>query len=375
LYDLGQTGLYDFYHGPAKKPFMDGRLEMPTLETFRTYVTIEEWLEHRDPRWRQALRELGDPVVILTHLQHFGGEAALINSPDWTCAYFDALAAVFVPRNISCAPVEFARRHFERPKAPPVPPVRGAAFRELRALYNLAIAGRPDPGTAWTLRMPLLLHALDRAAVAIREEPNRTGNWVLLGDCHRALAEILDREGDGGSDSLSPVWLARARFAYQQANRIDANDATARLSLNELERIYRRAMQGSSVQNQGVEQLIGNVGPDFQNAIMHLVQGRIGEARQALGRAVENSPRDGVSWYLLAWLAAEEGDGLATPKACRRALECDQPPGRRRVLGALEDLVSGAISSRHTTAASPGPPHAGGLPSQCPRANDGRERG
>jgi len=227
LYDLGQTGLYDFYHGPAKKPFMDGRLEMPALETFQTYVNIEKWLEERNPRWRQGLHELGDPVVVLTHLQHFGGEAAVINNADWTCAYFDALAAVFVPRGHR-AGINFAARHFEQPDSPSVPRVRGAAFRELRALYNLAIASRPDPGTAWTLRVPLLLHAMDRAAIAIREEPDRAGSWVLLGNSHRALAEILNREhaSDDGA-SLSLVWLARARFAYDQAIRIDGHDATA----------------------------------------------------------------------------------------------------------------------------------------------------
>jgi hypothetical protein len=371
LYDLGQTGLYDFYHGPERKPFMDGRLEMPALETFRTYVNIETWLEHGDPRWRHAIHELGDPVVILTHLQHFGGEGVLINNPDWTCAYFDALAAVFVPRSSRCLTIDFARRHFEEPEAPSVPRVRGSAFRELRALYNLAIASRPDPGTAWTLRMPLLLHALDRGAIAIREEPDRSGNWVLLGDCHRAMAEILNREhaGDAG-DSLSLVWLARARFAYEQAIRIDGHDATARRSLKELDIVYRRAVEHlsrpmSSITSpasgkeasEGVEQIIGTAGPDCRRGITDWLQYRSAEARQAFSRAVESSPRDGNSWYLVAWLEAEEGNGPRALDACRHALECVQSPGRQRVLRTLEELVTRATSARHTLQA------------------DGRERG
>jgi tetratricopeptide (TPR) repeat protein len=365
LYDLGQTGLYDFYHAPERKSFMDGRLEMPALETFQTYVNIEKWLEERDPRWHKALKDLGDPVVVLTHLQHFGGEAALLNSPDWTCAYFDAMAAVFAPR-ASGTGVDFARRHFEQPKAPSIPSVRGAAFRELRSLYNLGIASRSDPNTAWTWRLPLLLHALDRAAVAIREEPNRAGNWVLLGNCHRAIAEILSMEDTAASrDRLSLLRLARARYAYEQALRIDPRDATAQRSQKELDAVYLRLREHLSGRNlpsssspapaknaaERIDtELVGKADPDCRRGIGHLVQYRLGEARQAFGRAAEMSPQDGISLYFLAWLAAEEGDGLATLQACRHALERELPPGRQRELKELQKLVTNAISTRSSQA-------------------------
>jgi tetratricopeptide (TPR) repeat protein len=349
---------------------MDGRLEMPALETFQTYVTIEKWLEHRDPRWRGALHELGDPVVVLTHLQHFGAEAALINSADWTCAYFDALAVVFVPHRHGTS-VDFARRHFAESAAPSVPTAKGAAFRELRALYNLAIVSRADASTPWAMRVPLLLHALDRAAIAIREDPDRAGNWVLLGNCHRALAEILNSESRGdSSDPVSLVRLARARFAYEQALRNDEHDATAQRCLKELNVVYRRLvlthasspLTMPSVPQEGAgetaalkdrevntdTEILWNAGPECRRGIASLVECRLAEARQAFGRAVETSPRDAISWYLLAWLAAEEGDGPATLQACRRALECDQLPARQRELRALDELVTNATAARHS---------------------------
>jgi len=106
--------------------------------------------------------------------------------------------------------------------------------------------------------------------------------------------------------------------------------------------------------NNGTERIetdiVANAGPDCRRGITEWVQCRTGEARQAFGHAVATSPKDGTSWYLLAWLIAEEGDGLATLEACRRALECDQPPGRQRNLKELQKLVTNA-TSRHSSRA------------------------
>ncbi len=38
VFHLGQAGVYVNHNGPGHKVFMDGRLEVPSLSTFRSYV-------------------------------------------------------------------------------------------------------------------------------------------------------------------------------------------------------------------------------------------------------------------------------------------------------------------------------------------------
>ena len=96
VFDLGQTGVYIYHNGPERKVFMDARLELPSLSTFQTYVRIEEWLNHSDPRWDAAIARLGDPLVLISHDGWAEAEAALLTHPRWRCVYFDAIASVFV---------------------------------------------------------------------------------------------------------------------------------------------------------------------------------------------------------------------------------------------------------------------------------------
>jgi hypothetical protein len=98
VYDLVQACVYVFHSDPDHRVYVDARLEVPTLETFRTYIAIERKLQEGDPRAVAALRSLGDPVVLLPHEGYVRGEALLLTQPGWRLVYFDALAAVFLPR-------------------------------------------------------------------------------------------------------------------------------------------------------------------------------------------------------------------------------------------------------------------------------------
>jgi tetratricopeptide (TPR) repeat protein len=233
IYGLDQTGVYDFHNAPRCMPFMDGRLEMPDLATFKTYVAIEDWLAEQDPRWQKAVAELGNPLLLLSHEGYSGGpQAALLAHPDWRCVYFDALAAVFVPRERVSAndfpSVDFAARHFQEPGRPSVPNVRRAAAREVKALYNLAAALPAESIRRW--RPSLLLAALDGADFALKEDERQPDVWILLGNCHR------DLHLDTTAVPFSPLesWQverdlrwAQATYCFQRALKLQPDNGTA----------------------------------------------------------------------------------------------------------------------------------------------------
>jgi tetratricopeptide (TPR) repeat protein len=225
VYGLGQTGVYVFHNAPRCKPFMDGRLEMPDRETFETYVAIENGLRRKDTSWEKAVAALGNPLLLLEHQGNFSSEALLLTHPNWECVYHDALASIFIHRDDKTyggqfPAVSFAARHFTRPLAPPVPEVRGAAAREEKALFNLAASLPRSPEVTWQWRIPALWLALDRAGLAIDEEPARPDVWVLMGNCYWNLNPDLS------SRPLSPaeewnlergVYWAQATYCSRRA--------------------------------------------------------------------------------------------------------------------------------------------------------------
>lgn len=218
VYGLGQTGVYVFHNAPGRKPFMDGRLEMPGRRTFDTYVLVENALRQNDPRWEPAVAAMGKPLLLLEHANNHAAEARLLTHPGWRCVYYDALASVFVPRGAGASEadfptVEFAARHFRAPPAPPTPDVPGAAARELKALFNLAASLPRTPDVMRRWRVPVLLHALDRAGRALDEEPARPEGWVLLGNCHWDLSPALQTRPPTPAEG----WAAEAALYWAQA--------------------------------------------------------------------------------------------------------------------------------------------------------------
>ena len=225
VYDLVQACVYVFHSAPENKVFMDARLEVPSLKTFRTYVALESMLRNRDPRAIEAIRSLGDPVVLLPHEGQANGEALLLTQPGWRLVYFDALAAVFLP---PAAPglearfptLDLAARHFVQPDAPSQPLDPGAASREAQALYALGEALRVPGSAQWSLRVPVLLAALDRAELTRREEPTEAAGWTLLALCHwRLLPELRGRPASttGGWDPETGLGWAQTTYCFHRA--------------------------------------------------------------------------------------------------------------------------------------------------------------
>jgi tetratricopeptide (TPR) repeat protein len=210
---------------------------MPDLGTFDTYVTIDDWLKEGDPHWEKAVANLGNPLLLLSHEGFFGrAEAMLLTHPAWRCLYYDALAAVFVPRSQSVSPtdfptVDFAARHFREPARPSIPKGRRAANLEQRALYNLAAALPSSPENTWRLRIPVLLCALDRAAVALQEDPNQFDVWLLLGSSYLHLNPQQEQAAVHTPEMPwnveRGIWWAQGTFCLRRAVELKPTFATA----------------------------------------------------------------------------------------------------------------------------------------------------
>jgi tetratricopeptide (TPR) repeat protein len=232
VYGLGQTGVYVYHNAPRCKPYMDGRLEMPDRATFENYIAVEQWLRDRDPRWERAVAAMGDPLLLLEHQHNHATEAHLLMHPRWRCVYYDALASAFVRDDAAndFPTVDFAARHFHEAAQPSVPSLLGAAFREEKALFNLAASLPPSPSAAWRWRVPVLLAALDRARLALDEEPTRADVWVTLGNIYWRLDPDSRTAPPSPTEAWSlerNIYLAQASYCYRRALQLQSDSVPA----------------------------------------------------------------------------------------------------------------------------------------------------
>ncbi len=240
VFSLRQAGVYVFHNGPARKVFMDGRLEVPTRETFETYTLLERLLGDGGRGWREALRRIGDPLVLLDHESHAGAEATLLADPEWRCVYHDPVASIFLSRRrrdleAAFPTVDFLARHFRDP-AWRVVPTSTTSLAEGRALLGLASAMRGRPGVTWGLRASLLLPACDRFRQATDSGRAGAGDWALLGEAIEGL--IPDppsaSPSPGADDPWDPArWLLidQATACYRRALELDPGEIRALFSL------------------------------------------------------------------------------------------------------------------------------------------------
>ncbi len=210
VYGLGQTGLFDFCNAPAHKPFMDGRLEMPDRRTFQTYIDVERRLQESDPRWEPAVHQMGDPLILLTHQQNYKGEALLLTHPSWRCVYFDALASVFLPRKRlelerSYPTIDFAARHFSSAKnCVYTRSSRGSLPGNARPLQSRDSPAPELVGNMGAGASRRCFLALDRAALALSENPTDPAVWTLMGNCYWNLVPDLRKPPAGSCGSVGP---------------------------------------------------------------------------------------------------------------------------------------------------------------------------
>ena len=205
-FDLGLADVYLFHNGPKRKLFMDGRLEVPDLATFATYVRLENMLNEGRPGWAEPVRRMGNPLILLGHDKEFGAEATLLVDPGWRCIYYDAVASIFVARDGHVDeqrfPIhDFAERHFYDPSWRKIPS-RPRGIAEARALLNLGWALRVRDGLTGRLPDSIMLAAGNRLRQAIADEPDAAGLWTMLAAIILEHDRRLVRPAAGSSRAL-----------------------------------------------------------------------------------------------------------------------------------------------------------------------------
>ena len=243
VFDLGQTGVYVYHNGPDRKVFMDARLEIPSRSTFQTYVRLEEWLNHNDPRWDAVVARLGDPLVLISHDGWAEAEAALLSHPRWRCIYFDEIASIFVTRTgPSSSPAfsdyNFIDSHFDQnSKKPSLRADLRPTTAEASALLRLSRALRKRGGDPWRDRIPLLIRASDLTrAVLTGASPDRSLGWRQLGLIEWEATPDLMRPPPRPSDPWDPAtglsW-ARATHCFRRGLEAKPDDASTLHALAE----------------------------------------------------------------------------------------------------------------------------------------------
>jgi tetratricopeptide (TPR) repeat protein len=117
--------------------------------------------------------------------------------------------------------------------------VPGAAAREQQALVRVATALPRTPEAGWSWRIPVALAALDRARLALDEDPARPETWVMLGMSCSWLdpdLRILPPSPADGWSLERNLYMAQATWCYRRATELQPDNAT---SWNALAKSYK----------------------------------------------------------------------------------------------------------------------------------------
>lgn len=279
VFGLPAANLYVYYNAPERRPFMDARLEVPSLDTFQAYVAAEKRFLSGTPDWPQNVEAIGAPLLMFTHDKYHAGEAAVLAHPDWRLVEFDALAGVYIRRGDHDAKIptlDLGTRHFLAPESASIPHAPGAARLETVALVNIGTALARQPELAWSHRIPILLSAFDRAELAIKEEPDAVGVWTVLGNACWAMTPNLrtppPQSGDPWDPQRSLRW-AQQTYCLRQAQQLAPTDIRV---LNELHRSFAARKMIDSMRTVGEDLLATGKLPSPQADEIASVNARVG---------------------------------------------------------------------------------------------------
>jgi hypothetical protein len=180
-FHIGHASLYEYEFGPARKAFVDARLEVIGPELFGRYMDLNRRISDDAPGWAGELEAMGRPIVLADHELNAAVTATLLTSPDWRCVWFDPIAALFVHAAhddvVQAHQVDFAARHF-RPDPATDPRGPAALLASARGLRNVAsLAGRSGPDRI----RPLVLLGLNHARRYEQAVPGSGDGWKMLG--------------------------------------------------------------------------------------------------------------------------------------------------------------------------------------------------
>jgi tetratricopeptide (TPR) repeat protein len=331
-FHIGHASLYDYYFGPDRKVWVDARLEVIGPELYERYSGLQRLLTRyatlREPDpaaeslWRRELDDLGRPAVLADHAHSTADVAALLNSRDWRCVWFDPVASVFVHVShdevIRKHGVDFARRHF-LPDPAFRPKGRGAWLASAKALRDVVWSSAIlNPGRS----RPLVLLGLSHAREVVEMNPTAAEGWKMLGQIEMfreptAPASRFRQPFDPVLD-LSPV---RATYALRRASELSLDFST----LLTLQTLYQsRRMTESALPL--IDRMLAL---DPINNEQTRQQEALAAQRPAL--LAELGPEPPASWANLSELGQIVGELLARGRAATAAdyLERAAPVGTR----------------------------------------------
>ena len=233
-FHVGHPSLYEYYHAPERKVFVDARLEVMGPELYERYVNLQRRITDNDASWSRELDELGRPSVLADH-ENASISGTLLNHPDWKCVWFDPIAALFVHKSYSeiveAHAIDFGARHFK-----PVPSEEPSGTDALRASakgIRSVVSSLSRFGTDKT--RALILLGLDHARRLAKADPLSADPWKLIGQMEM-LREAAPREPiPRFKQPFDPVFdlsVARETYALKRAIEFAPDDFLAHLLLS-----------------------------------------------------------------------------------------------------------------------------------------------
>jgi hypothetical protein len=167
----GQAALVEFHMRDGQRVYADARLEVMQRPAMERYYALAQAIASRDENWQSLVP--APTTFVIDHTSYFPLEATLLADPDWTCAWFGPVAAVYVLKAAPGAPRDvsgnLAHRLFEsaapNPSETPVDPQGlrsglNSDLLEAAALLNIARAAGDRETESGTDRRVLLLLAM-----------------------------------------------------------------------------------------------------------------------------------------------------------------------------------------------------------------------
>lgn len=197
----GQAAVVEFHMRDDQRVFVDPRLEVMRRPLMERYYRTARAVAANSDDWQKQLGDLPQPLTILIdHNTYYPLESTLLSSPDWKCAWFGPVAAVYVPVTDRTAPQDrtgdFRMRHFG---------VGGSTWANRSNL-----AGDTTDGTAANLREGAMLLKI-ASTMGQSSEERDVDRQLLILNAMRLFRECRDRLPD------SPVPL---RFLAHAAIRL-----------------------------------------------------------------------------------------------------------------------------------------------------------
>lgn len=315
IHDMTMGGFLAWRWHPARRTFIDGRLEVHDETLFRTYLALE-----RDPvLFEETARKLGAGTVLWSH-RHSPEASVLLrylaDSPDWRLVYVDLAASVFMrkpagggvggPEAIDRADKTLGDRilreirNAEAARADPAP-----------AFLRRLLPRRPVPVAAVNAALFFGITGADAAAetlfrAALAQAPE---NPVI----HYDLGLVLARAGRGGE----------AQAEFETALRHDPSMGAARegLALH----LLAEGDEPGALRHWAAAERSGPLAVPSLRARGALLarQGKIDDAIQDYRKAIDGAPRDLKLRSDLALLYHRRGMGQQAAAEIRSALRID----------------------------------------------------